>query len=64
MDTPKTQTHPDSDEHIGAVEGDRPEDSPQHGNPHGAGSEPLGPSSGTGTGASNILRGERKEEAA
>jgi hypothetical protein len=35
MDTPKTQTQPDSDEHIGAVEGDRPTDSPQHGNPHG-----------------------------
>ena len=26
---------PDSDEHIGAVEGDRPDQTPQHGNPHG-----------------------------
>ena len=25
----------DSDEHLGAVEGDRPEDQPQQGNPHG-----------------------------
>jgi hypothetical protein len=28
--TPK----PDFDEHVGAVEGDRPEDRPQHGNPN------------------------------
>ncbi len=26
--------HPDSDEHIGAVEGDRPTDRPQQGNPN------------------------------
>ncbi len=26
--------HPDSDEHIGAVEGDRPSDRPQQGNPN------------------------------
>lgn len=28
---------PDTDEHLGAVEGDRPSDRPQQGNPHGDG---------------------------
>jgi hypothetical protein len=32
--TPASRDH--SDEHLGAVEGDRPEDQPQQGNPHGA----------------------------
>jgi hypothetical protein len=31
---PPSHHHHDSDEHVGAVEGDRPED-PQQGNPHG-----------------------------
>ncbi len=34
----RQQPHPqhhDSDEHVGAVEGDRPEDKVQQGNPHG-----------------------------
>jgi hypothetical protein len=35
MNRTTTQKPPDADEHIGAVEGDRPEDQPQHGNPHG-----------------------------
>jgi hypothetical protein len=38
--TPKT--HPDSEEHIGAVEGDRPTDTPNQGNPHGPGIDEAG----------------------
>lgn len=33
---------PSSDEHIGAVEGDRPSDTPQQGNPHGDGLDDQG----------------------
>jgi hypothetical protein len=32
----------DADEHIGAVEGDRPTDSPNQGNPHGSGVDSQG----------------------
>lgn len=32
----------DADEHIGAVEGDRPTDSPNQGNPHGTGLDKNG----------------------
>jgi hypothetical protein len=34
MEKPPASPH-ESDEHLGAVEGDRPEDQPQQGNPHG-----------------------------
>ncbi|HEX2456901.1 MAG TPA: hypothetical protein VHI99_24595 [Vicinamibacterales bacterium] len=34
--------HPSTDEHLGAVEGDRPGDSPQQGNPHGKGLDDQG----------------------
>ncbi len=34
--TPKPQKH-DAEDHIGAVEGDRPTDNPNQGNPHGPG---------------------------
>jgi hypothetical protein len=33
----KNYMSPDTDEHLGAVEGDRPNDRPQQGNPHGDG---------------------------
>jgi hypothetical protein len=33
---------PDTDEHLGAVEGDRPTDRPQQGNPHGDGVDEEG----------------------
>jgi hypothetical protein len=33
----QSETRGDSDEHIGAVEGDRPTDSPQQGNPNAPG---------------------------
>ncbi len=32
----------DTDEHLGAVEGDRPNDRPQQGNPHGGGVDEQG----------------------
>jgi hypothetical protein len=32
----------DADEHIGAVEGDRPTDNPNQGNPHGTGLDKNG----------------------
>jgi hypothetical protein len=32
----------DTDEHLGAVEGDRPTDRPQQGNPHGDGIDEQG----------------------
>jgi hypothetical protein len=32
----------DTDEHLGAVEGDRPTDRPQQGNPHGDGVDEQG----------------------
>ncbi len=32
----------DADEHLGAVEGDRPNDRPQQGNPHGGGVDEQG----------------------
>jgi len=35
-------THPDQDLHKGAVEGDRPSDHPQHGNPQGKGIDKNG----------------------
>jgi hypothetical protein len=34
MSKPSGPQHPDSDEHIGAVEGDRATDQPQQGNPN------------------------------
>ena len=38
--TPKTRHEPE--QHIGAVEGDRPTDTPNQGNPHGAGMDEEG----------------------
>jgi hypothetical protein len=38
--TPKTPHEPE--QHIGAVEGDRPTDTPNQGNPHGAGIDEEG----------------------
>lgn len=40
-DEPKSVT-PDDDEHIGAVEGDRPTDTPNQGNPSGTGVDAQG----------------------
>jgi hypothetical protein len=41
----------DPDEHIGAVEGDRPGDEPNQGNPHGSGVDDQGlPNNPVGTG--------------
>ena len=40
MNTTKKQR--DSEEHIGAVEGDRPTDTPNQGNPHGPGIDEEG----------------------
>jgi hypothetical protein len=37
MNSMQPHDHADSDEHIGAVEGDRPSDSPQQGNPNAPG---------------------------
>ena len=43
MDTNATPNRPgDADEHIGAVEGDRPTDEPNQGNPHGTGLDQNG----------------------
>ena len=40
----------DPDEHIGAVEGDRPTDTPNQGNPHGTGVDDQGlPNNPVGT---------------
>lgn len=36
------RNHVDSDEHMGAVEGDRPSDSPQQGNPNAPGLDDEG----------------------
>ncbi|HEU4935154.1 MAG TPA: hypothetical protein VFT39_01790 [Vicinamibacterales bacterium] len=38
--TPKTRHEPE--QHIGAVEGDQPTDTPNQGNPHGAGIDEEG----------------------
>jgi len=38
----ETRDRPSTDEHIGAVEGDRPSDTPQQGNPHGEGLDEQG----------------------
>ena len=35
--TPQKPAHHDEDEHLGAVEGDRPSDQPTQGNPAGSG---------------------------
>jgi hypothetical protein len=35
MQDESTKDRPSEDEHLGAVEGDRPTDKPQQGNPHG-----------------------------
>jgi hypothetical protein len=37
-----TSAHEGSDEHMGAVEGDRPTDTPQQGNPSGSGLDDQG----------------------
>ena len=37
-----SEDRPPADEHIGAVEGDRPTDKPQQGNPHGDGLDDQG----------------------
>jgi hypothetical protein len=37
-----TKTHPDAEQHIGAVEGDRPTDSPNQGNRNGPGIDENG----------------------
>jgi hypothetical protein len=51
-------THPpgqDPDEHIGAVEGDRPTDKPNQGNPHGTGIDDQGlPNNPVGTSQDEI----------
>jgi hypothetical protein len=39
--TPKPQNH-DAEDHIGAVEGDRPTDTPNQGNPNGPGIDDEG----------------------
>lgn len=41
-DKPQPATHQDEDGHIGAVEGDRPSDTPNQGNPHGTGVDDEG----------------------
>jgi hypothetical protein len=45
----------DEDEHIGAVEGDQPSDSPNQGNPHGSGVDADGlPNDPVGTAEDRI----------
>jgi hypothetical protein len=39
---PTDERDVDADEHIGAVEGDRPTDTPNQGNPHGTGVDTQG----------------------
>jgi hypothetical protein len=39
---PTDERDADADEHIGAVEGDRPTDTPNQGNPHGTGVDTQG----------------------
>ena len=47
----KPTQHEDADEHLGAVEGDRPTDQPNQGNPHGTGVDDQGmPNNPIGTG--------------
>ena len=55
MTQQKSVTHSDEDEHIGAVEGDKPSDCPNQGNPHGAGVDAEGlPNDPVGTAQDRI----------
>jgi hypothetical protein len=52
---PNPPANPDQDEHIGAVEGDRPSDVPNQGNPHGPGVDAEGlPNDPVGTAEDRI----------
>jgi hypothetical protein len=42
MMSKRPEAHHQSDEHLGAVEGDRPSDVPNHGNPNGPGIDAEG----------------------
>jgi hypothetical protein len=42
MNESRPDAHHDADEHIGAVEGDRPNDRPNQGNPNGPGVDSQG----------------------
>jgi hypothetical protein len=53
--TPRKPAHPDEDEHLGAVEGDRPSDQPNQGNPNGPGVDSEGlPNNPVGTAEDRI----------
>jgi hypothetical protein len=54
-DKPLPTTHHDENDHIGAVEGDRPSDTPNQGNPNGPGVDSEGlPNDPVGTAEDRI----------